>query len=427
MKKLLKIFILLFVFTPLFSSDIIVLTIDGAIDPPIAEYICGGIEQANNSNSRLILILLDTPGGLMSSMKNIVNCIIHSDIPVSVFVYPKGARAASAGVFISMSSNIAAMAPGTHLGAAHPVSIGIGSDTSSTMKEKVTNDAIAWLRSLAQLRKRNPDWAERTVKFSESITASEAESLKIIDLTADNIDDLIAKINHRKIAVGDTTTELDIDNPHLIYVDMNIPQKFLHTILNPNLAYLLLILGLVCIYLELQHPGAILPGVLGVISLFSAFYAFQILPVNYIGVLFIIAGIIMFILEIKIPGFGLLTTGGIVSMLFGSFMLTSGASPEMRIDWWTIVPTVLFIALLFIFVIAKALLIQTKKVATGYDGLIGEIGEVIQDISPDSIGKISAHGEIWNAKSDESIKKGEQVEIVKINGMLVRVKISNID
>jgi len=422
MKKLLKIFLVFFTFTSSFAGNVVVLTVNGAIDPPIADYTCGNIEKVNSSDTKLIVILLDTPGGLMSSTKKIANCIINSDVPVSVFVYPRGARAASAGVFISMSSHIAAMSPGTHLGAAHPVSIGIGSDTSRTMKEKVTNDAIAWLRSLAQLRGRNADWAERAVKFSESVTASEAESLKIIDLIASDVKDLIAKINHRQIAIDDTTVELELDNAKIIYADMTIPQEFLHTILNPNIAYLLLILGLVCIYLELQHPGAILPGTLGVISLFSALYAFQILPVNYIGILFIIAGIIMFILEIKTPTFGILTAGGIISMLLGSFMLTSSAPPGMRIDWWTIIPTVIFIALLFVFVIAKALLIQTKKVATGSEGLIGEIGEVIVEISPGKVGKISAHGEIWNAKSDEAIEKGEKIKIVAVDGMTVKVE-----
>ena len=412
--------VFLFSFCP--ASDVFIVDFDGAVDPPSAQYVLSAIEQAEAKDASLLLIILDTPGGLMSSMKQIVDGIVNSEVPVAVYVYPRGARAASAGLFITMAANIAAMAPGTHIGAAHPVSIGFGADTSKVMTEKVTNDAVAWLRSLAQIRHRNTEWLERAVKYSESITASEAESIGVIDFVASNVEELLEKISEMEIIIDDTTITVDVKNADTVKISMSFQQKVLHTILNPNIAYLLLILGLLGIYFELQHPGVIAPGVVGVISLLSAIYAFQILPVNYIGVLLIITGIVMFILEVKVPGFGVLTSGGIIALLLGSFMLTSGNAPELSVDWWTIVPTVLFVALFFIFVVAKALLAQKSRPQTGAEGILGEIGEVSVKISPQKAGKIFVHGEIWNARSDEEIPEGVQVKIVKVDGMMLWVK-----
>ena len=352
--------IVVFLFSFCSASDVFIVDFDGAVDPPSAQYVLSAIEQAVATDASLLLIILDTPGGLMSSMKQIVDGIVNSEVPVAVYVYPRGARAASAGLFITMAANIAAMAPGTHIGAAHPVSIGFGADTSKVMTEKVTNDAVAWLRSLAQIRHRNTEWLERAVKYSESITASEAESIGVIDFVASNVEELLEKISEMEIIIDDTTITVDVKSADTVKISMSFQQKVLHTILNPNIAYLLLILGLLGIYFELQHPGVIAPGVVGVISLLSAIYAFQILPVNYIGVLLIITGIVMFILEVKVPGFGVLTSGGIIALLLGSFMLTSGNAPELSVDWWTIVPTVAFVALFFIFVVAKALLAQSS-------------------------------------------------------------------
>ncbi|RKZ32119.1 nodulation protein NfeD [bacterium] len=422
-KKAIKIFLIVIItvsFT--FGEDVFLLDVKGAIDPPIYEYIRIGIQKAKESDATLVVITLDTPGGLMSSTKDIVAEILGSDIPVAVFVYPAGSRAASAGVFISMAAHISAMAPGTHIGAAHPVTIGPPNDTSTIMREKVTNDAVAWLKSLARLRKRNIDWAIQSVKKSQSITAVEAESLNIIDIVAKDLNELFEKIEQFSINFDDTTVQISLNEPSVNTLEMTLQQKFLHTILNPNLAYLLMILGIIGLYLEFQNPGMIFPGVIGVISILSAIYAFQILPVNYVGILLIIAGIVMFILETQIPGFGLLTSGGIIAMLLGSFMLTSGNPPALKISWWTIIPTVAFVAILFIFIVAKALMIQRKKVTTGYDGLVGEIGEVIVEIPPDGVGKVLTHGEIWNAKSSSKLSKGTPVKIVKVDRMTIWVE-----
>jgi len=424
LKHIAVLLIIPFLLIPVFGGSVVTLTINGAIDPPVARYIDYGIDEAHKSGAEIIVILLDTPGGLMSSTESIVDKILHSDIPISVFIYPTGAKAASAGVFISMSSHIAAMAPGTHLGAAHPVSIGVGtgSDTSAVMMNKVTNDAVAWLKSLAQLRGRNEDWAEQAVRHSESIIATEAESMNVIDLIIDDINALLDTLHGDTVIIDNDTLELSLVNAVIEKINMTIPQKFLHIILNPNIAYLLMMLGILGIYFEFQNPGAIFPGVIGVLSILSAAYAFQILPVNYIGIIFLLAGVAMFILEFNIPGFGLLTTGGVIAMLLGSFMLTSGSPPEFAINWWTIIPTVAFVAFFFIFVVAKALMIQRKKSATGLEGLVGEIGEVSVDIPDRGYGKIMVHGEIWNAEANEFIARGTDVKVIKANGMTLFVE-----
>ena len=409
-------------FGAVFADEVVVLNIDGAIDPPVASYILAGLERAQSSGASLVLITLDTPGGLMSSAKDIVDGILASRVPVAVFVYPPGARAASAGVFITMAAHIAAMAPGTHIGAAHPVFVGPGSDTSSVMKEKVTNDAVAWLKSLAKLRGRNFRWAYDAVRESKSLTADEAESLGVIDLVAKDIDELLECLAGFEIHEGDSLLPLKLHNPQTTALEMSPQQKFLHKILNPNVAYLLFILGLLGLFFEFQHPGMIAPGVIGTISLLCSLYAFQILPVNYVGFLLIIAGIVMLILEVKLPGFGLLTAGGVISMLLGSFMLTSGNPPELRIDWWTIVPTVGFVAAFFLFIVAKALLIQTKKPATGAEGLVGEIAEVEVDIPAGGVGKVFVHGEIWNATSPVEIPRGRRCRVESVDGITLLVK-----
>ena len=419
MKQILIIFIFV---CAAFANTVLVLDCDGAIDPPMSQYIVSGLARAHSTNAELVIIIIDTPGGLMSATKEITDAIVNSDVPVAAFVYPRGARAASAGVFITMASHIAAMSPGTHIGAAHPVGIGVGADTSQVMMEKSTNDAIAWLRSLAQLHGRNEQWAERAVRYSESITASEAESIGVIDLVAQDIESLLHKISGTTVKLHNGEKAPNTENAEIARLGMTVPQKVLHTILNPNIAYLLLIIGLVGLYLEFQHPGAILPGVAGVVSLLAAIYAFQILPVNYIGVLLIFAGIVMFILEVKMPGFGLLTGGGIVALLLGSFMLTSGNIPILRISWWTIIPTVLVVALLFIFVVAKALVIQRKKPATGIEGIVGEIGEVIAPISADAKGKVYVHGEIWDARAPYAIEKSASVRVARAEGMTLWVE-----
>lgn len=404
------------------SSQVLILEIEGPIDPPIEKYIKAGIDKAIIDNYTFVLIIMDTPGGLMSSTKGIVDKIIQSSVPIGVFIFPEGARAASAGAFISMASHISAMAPGTHIGAAHPVTIGFGhQDTSKVMSEKATNDAIAWMKTLAQLRGRNTQWAERVVKHSEAVTAQEALNEGIIDFVAKDIDDFLSKSHGCRALTKNDTLEIELINPIIKKFPMPFTQKFLHDLLNPNIAYLLLIIGLLGLYFELQHPGTLFPGVAGTICLLSAIYAFQILPINYVGVLLIIAGVIMFILEVKLSGFGLLFAGGLISLMLGSFMLTSGNPPEFSIDWKVIVSAIAVLAIFFVFIVTKVLMTMKKKALTGIEGIVGEIGEVSVDIEADKIGKVLVHGEIWNARADQHIKKGTQVKVVKVQGMTIWV------
>ncbi len=412
----------LLAFWAAFGGTVLRIDVEGTIDPPVSQYVGLAIDRAHREGIDMLLLVLDTPGGLMSSTKEITGRIVNSDVPVAVYVYPRGARAASAGVFITMAAHVAAMAPGTHIGAAHPVALGMPSDTSAVMDGKITNDAVAWIRSLAQLRGRNTRWAEKAVRESASITAFEAESLGVIDFVAESFDDLLNRIKADPAKFPKLSRKIEPEATEIVKMEMTLPQRFLHTILNPNLAYLLLMLGLLGIYFEFQHPGAILPGVVGVLSLLSAAYAFQILPVNYVGILFIIAGIGMFILEVKVPGFGLLTAGGALALFLGSLMLTSGNPPELRISLWTILPTVAFVVLLFVFVVTKALMIQRKKPATGLEGLLGEIGEVIDDIPEGGEGKVLVHGEIWNARSNKALPRGTKVRVVAVQRMTITVE-----
>ena len=422
MKKILYILIIA-LFGLSMSSEVIILELDGNVDPPMAGYLSKGIKKANVQNAELILIIIDTPGGLLTATKDIVDDILRSNVPVVAYVYPTGARSASAGVFITMASHVAAMAPGTRIGAAAPVAMGTpGTDTSSTMMEKITNDAVAWIRSLAAHKNRNEEWAEDAVRKSVSITAEEAFELGVIEIIAKNIDELLKDLDSLEIEIGDTVKILDTKHLNKKRIIMSLQEKFLHNILNPNVAYLLLMAGLLGLYLELHNPGAVLPGVVGVISILGAAYAFQILPVNYVGVLLIIAGIIMFILEVKMPGFGLLFGGGLVSLVLGSFMLTSSNEPALRIDLWTILPTILIIALFFAFIVFKAIKTQKKRPITGLASSIGEIGEVEIEISPEQKGKVFVHGEIWNAKADSNIPKGTTVKVVDVKQMILKVE-----
>ena len=404
------------------AGTILVLDFEGTVDPPMATYITRGIDRANLENAEAVLIVMDTPGGLLSATKSIVQKILNSRVPIIVYVYPSGSRAASAGAFIVIASHVAAMAPGTRIGAAHPVGIGMFSDTSAVMREKVTQDAAAWIRSIAKLRGRNVSVAQEFVLSSQSITASEALKLGVIDTMAKSIDELLQMLEGKVVTVNDEPDTLHTARANIVEIKMPPQQKFLHKILDPNIAYLLLMLGLLGIAIELQHPGAVVPGVVGVISILCAMYAFQILPVNYVGVLLIIAGIIMFILEVKMPGFGVLFTGGLVSILFGSFMLTASNEPALRIDWWTIIPVVAFFSVLFLFIVTKAVLIHRKPPKTGMEGLVGEMGEVIEHISPKKTGRIFVHGEIWNARSNQNIKRGEKVKVIGVKGLVLEVE-----
>jgi len=392
----------------------------GIISPIAAEYMTRVISEAEGSHAELVIFTLDTPGGLDQSMRMIVKKIMNSSVPVCVYVYPPGARAASAGVFITLAAHIAAMAPGTNIGAAHPVSFGQKMD--STMVEKVTNDAVAYIKSIAKERGRNEKWAEDAVRKSVSIPADEAVKKKVVDLIATSIDDLLKKIDGKKVEVNGRTVELHTANAQLIKIHMGFREKLLAILANPNVSYILMILGFYGLFFELSHPGSILPGVIGAISLILAFYSFQALPVNYAGVFLILLAMIFFIAEVKVQSHGLLAIGGVISLILGSLMLYNTNASFMRVNYSTIAVVVALTLAFFLFVIAKSVEALRRKPVTGFNGLVGLKGIAKTKITPEKPGTVLVHGELWTAKSDEVIEKGEEIKVVDTEGFTLIVK-----
>jgi membrane-bound serine protease (ClpP class) len=319
------------------KNDIYIIKVSDAISPGVAEFVKDGIETAEKDSAACLIIELDTPGGLAESMRRIIQSILGSKVPVVVFVSPSGARAASAGVMITMAADVAAMAPGTNIGAAHPVGAG-GKDISGKMSEKVINDMVAHAKSVAEERGRNAKWVEEAIRESVSVTEKEALKENIIDLIAEDTDDLIQQLNERKIKEKGV---LKLDKSEKIIVEPTLRTKILKTISDPNIAYILLMIGLAGLYFELSHPGAIFPGVIGGIALVLAFFALQTLPVNYAGILLIVLAIIFFIMEMKITSYGLLSVAGIISLLLGSLMLFKDIGPDLKLSWRVILPTLI--------------------------------------------------------------------------------------
>ncbi len=427
MKKLSSIIIvplfLLIFSTVSFSakSSVYVLTIQGVINPVSAEYIQRGIDLANTERASALVIELDTPGGLDTSMRKIIKSINQSAVPVVVYVFPSGARAASAGVFITMAAHVAAMAPGTNIGAAHPVGIGIGGKMDKTMVEKVTNDAVAYIKSIAERRGRNKKWAEKAVRKSVSVTAREALKLRVIDLIAKDLDDLMKKIDGKTVETVSGKVKLKTRGVPTKRVPMGLRLKILSIIGNPNVAYILMLLGFYGLFFELTNPGAIFPGVFGAICLILAFYSFQTLPVNYAGLLLIILSIILFVLEIKITSHGVLTIGGIVSMVIGSLMLFKSPGPFFKLSLYLILPAALATALFFTVTFSLAFKAWRRKPVTGKEGLLGLEGVAHTDIDKEG-GMALLRGEYWQAFSDEPIKKGEKIKVQEVKGLKIKVK-----
>ncbi len=402
-------------------NNITVLTLDGAINPAASDYIDYGIKKAIENNSRCLILRLNTPGGLLESTRKIVSGFLQSPIPIVVYVWPPGARAASAGVFITMAANIAAMAPGTNIGAAHPVSL--QGQMDSTMTEKATNDAAAFIRSISEKRKRNVQWAEQAVRKSISITEAEALKKGVIDLISPSLDSLLIRLNGKIVSTETGTFALKTDDAKIEYLGMDFIQKLLSILSDPNFAYILFILGFYGILFELYNPGAILPGVVGVISLILAFYSINTLPINYAGLALIIFGMILFILEIKITSHGLLTIGGIISLTLGSMMLIkiNSAFQVAQISWQVILSVVIVTVLFFSFAIGMGIRAQLRKPATGLEGLINLEGQAITDL--DLKGKVKIHGEIWKAESAEGkIEKGDKIIATGISNLTLKVK-----
>jgi membrane-bound serine protease (ClpP class) len=404
------------------SERVILIRIDGAIGPATAEYVINSIATAEEDKVSALVIELNTPGGLLESTRRIVQGILSSSIPVVVYVYPAGSRAGSAGVFITLAANVAAMAPGTNIGAAHPVGGGIGVDTSSVMSEKVTNDAAAFVRAIAQKRHRNVKWAEEAVR--KSISNSEEEALRdgVIDLVSPNLDSLLREIDGRTVETENGSVVLKTARAKVEFVQMNWREKFLGVISDPNITYVLMMVGIFGIMFELFNPGAIFPGVVGAISLILAFYAFQTLPVNYAGLALIFLAIILFIAEVKIVSHGLLAIGGIISMFLGSLMLISSPFELVSISLSLIITTVVVAAIFFLWIVGLGLKAQRQKPATGLDGMLGEEGSVIEEIKPGSIGQVLVHGEIWKATSDTFLSVGDKVVVEAFKNWTLKVK-----
>ncbi|MBU2636909.1 MAG: nodulation protein NfeD [Bacteroidetes bacterium] len=403
-----------------FAKRVIVISVDGSINPSSAEYINSGIKRAREKNAECLIIKLNTPGGLLKSTRIIVTDILNSEIPVVVFVYPGGSQAASAGVFITLAGHIAAMAPGTNIGAAHPVSL--QGEQDSIMNEKATNDAAAFIRTISEKRARNIQWAEDAVRKSLSITETEALKGRVIDIIAISVQDLLEKIHGKEISLSFGKKVLDTKNAEVINVEMNFQQKILDLLSDPNIAYILFMIGIYGIMFELYNPGTIFPGVVGVISLILAFYSLHTLPVNYAGLALIIFAFILFIAEIKVVSHGLLSIGGVISLVLGSIMLidTESTLEVIEISWQVILVTVILTAAFFIFAIGFGIKAQSRKPTTGIEGIIGEIGETISNLEPE--GQIRVHGELWNAESlDGSISKGTKVKVTQVSNLKLMV------
>jgi len=401
------------------SKKIHVITYDGIINPVSSELFTTAIAQAEQAGAEALVFQIDTPGGLDTSMRDIIKAMIASEIPIVVYVAPSGSRAASAGVFITLAAHLAAMAPGTNIGAAHPVAMG-GGQMDEEMKKKVENDAAAYIRSLAERRGRNAAWAEKAVRESVSITEQEAVKLNIVDFVANDLPDLIKKIDGRTVTTARGKRLLSTAGAEVVKNPIGFRLRVLKTISDPNVAYILMLVGVTGLIAELYSPGAVLPGVVGAISLILAFYAFQTLPINYAGLLLILLAGVLFAAEAFVPSFGILGIGGIIALLIGSLMLIDTDLPGFGISLRVILSTVAAALLLLLAFARAAWRAQRGRPVTGSEGLVGEVGVALDDLSP--AGMVRVHGEIWRAESDEPIQRGEEAQVVEVVGLKVRVR-----
>lgn len=400
-------------------KEVYVLTASGSINPGLAEYILEGLQTAAKAKAEALVIELDTPGGLDASMRQIAQGIINATVPVIVYVYPKGARAASAGMIITLSSQVAAMAPGTNIGAAHPVAVG-GKEMDKIMSSKVVNDMAAYVRSLAAERNRNADWAEKAVRQSVSIPAAEALKLKVIDLIADDLADLLNKVDGRQVRLNQDLRTLKTAGAKVVPLAEGWRHQILSRLADPNIAMILMMIGLAGLYFELANPGAILPGVLGGICLLLAFYAFQTLPVNFIGVLLLILAFVFFLLEIYVTSYGMLSVAGIISLALGGVMLYRVEGAAMQVSWSVLIATIVTISGFFLLVTSLAVRAQMTKPLTGKVGMVGERGLALSDLKP--TGKVLVHGTYWDAVAEEFIAEHEPVEVVRVDNLQLLVR-----
>jgi membrane-bound serine protease (ClpP class) len=402
------------------TPAVAVLEIKGAINPMVASYVDRGLKLAAERNAGAVVIQLDTPGGLDTSMREIIQDMIGSPLPVIVYVSPQGGRAASAGAFITLAAHVAAMAPNTAIGAAHPVAGG-GEEIKGAMGDKVTNDAAAYIKGLAKERGRNAEWAEKAVRQSVSASADEAKRLGVIDLVAPNLPSLLDQVHGREVKVGDRTVTLQTRGATTLPLEMTTLERFLYTISDPSIAFILLNLGMLGIFFELSNPGAIFPGILGGICLLLAFFALGMLPVNYVGVALIVLAFIMFVLELFVVSAGALTIGGLIALIFGASMLIDPSTPGIAVSLPVILTVTLVTASLMTGAMIMAIKTRRRKVTTGREDLIGAIAEVRTPLDPK--GYVFLEGELWSAVTRSGrIDPPAHVTIVALEGLTLTVE-----
>jgi len=397
-----------------------VLTAKGDVNPVMARYIDRGIDNAEEHQATAVVIRLDTPGGLMSSMEDIVRRLEEDKIPVIVYVSPSGAKAASAGTFITMAANIAAMAPGTNIGAAHPVGAQ-GEEIEGTLGDKVTNDAVAYIQGIANLRGRNAEWAEKAVRESASIHQDDALALNVVDLVAPDVPSLLQAVDGREVKLVQGPVVLDTEGTPIIYNDMNLAERFLDIISDPNITFLLLGLGSIALFYEIVAPGHIFPGVFGVIALIMAFFSLSVLPFNWAGLALIFVAFALFGLELFVTSHGILGVGGIVALILGGLLLTSGNPPEFQVSKWLIYGLATAIGAFFLFVVTSIIRIRRQPAVVGTHTLVGRRAVARSPLDPS--GMVFVNGEHWTAIAEDGrVEEGEAVVVTGIEGLKLTVK-----
>ncbi|HZY99647.1 MAG TPA: nodulation protein NfeD [Candidatus Baltobacteraceae bacterium] len=406
------------------ASVVNVVRIDGVIGPAMARYVLRALARTARENAQALVIEIDTPGGLMKSMDDITKALLQAPVPTVAYIYPTGARAASAGVFITYAASIAAMAPTTHLGAAHPVSIAMGTGASGVDKTemtKVTNDAAAQIRGFAIRNGRNAAWAEQAVRQSVSITDEQALRLHVIDVVADSPRDLLAKVDGRNVRTATGLRRLQTRSALVADIPMDLMERFLLLLSDPNIGFILMTLAIYGLIFELSNPGSIFPGVIGGLALVLALASFAVIEVNVAGLLLIAFAVALFIADIKVPSHGVLTAGGIAAFVAGSLLLTQEQAPFLRISLTLILTVAALTAAFFIFAVGAGVRAQARKVQTGHEALIGATGVARSDLAP--LGTVFLQGELWNAKSiDDPIAVGEHVRVVRVTGLSLDVR-----
>ncbi|MBL7198005.1 MAG: nodulation protein NfeD [Candidatus Omnitrophica bacterium] len=416
------------------DSRIDVVKIDNyIINPVTTKFICDAIDESTKNRSICLIIELDTPGGLLESTRTIVKKILNSEVPIVTYISPSGSRAGSAGVFITYASHIAAMAPSTNIGAAHPIGIGFTptmekkekdkkGESKDVLSEKIMSDLLAWIEGIAKTRKRNVRWVKKAVTESASATETEAVKQNIVDFLAIDLEELINKIDGMKVETKYGKRIIHAKDARINFLELSNREKILNTIAHPNIAYILMMLGIIGLIFEFSHPGIGFPGIAGLICILLAFYSFQLMPINYVGLLLIILAVVLLIAEALTPTFGLLTLGGIVSFVFGSLMLIKSPYPFLKISLHVIIPVIASIAAITIFLVANAVKVHRKKVSTGKEGLIDATATAMTKINKK--GRVFLHGEIWTAYNTkkETIKKGDEVKVIKVEGLKLYIE-----